>query len=96
MYFDAALQRFVMDRTRSGIVDFSKDFALATWETVAVQGRHTVKILYDRNSLEVFLDGGKVAMTNLVFPGDPYDGLELYAAPGRFTVGQLTLTDLGL
>ena len=96
MYFDATLQRFVMDRTRSGIVDFSKDFALATWAPVAVKGRHTVKILYDRTSLEVFLDGGKVAMTNLVFPDEPYDGLELYATPGCFSVGQLTLTDLGL
>ena len=118
LYFDATLGRFVMDRTKSGIIDFGErgttheienhdrrktnamnyvnDFALATWAPLAVKGRHTVKILYDLCSLEVFIDGGRVAMTNLVFPEEPYDRLELYADTGRVRVDNLKITALGL
>ncbi len=118
LYFDAALQRFVFDRTKSGIVDFGErsttheienhgrrktysmdyvnDFALATWAPMAVKGAHRMKILYDLTSLEVFIDGGRVAMTNLVFPNEPYDRLEAYSDKGGFTLDRLTITRLGL
>lgn len=118
LYFDADLQRFVMDRTKSGIVDFGEqsttheienhdrrktnamnyvnDFALATWAPLHVRGRHTVKILYDRTSLEVFVDGGRVAMTNLVFPNEFYSGLELWSDKSRFVVQELRITTLAL
>ena len=55
-----------------------------------------MKILYDLTSLEVFIDGGRVAMTNLVFPNEPYDRLEAYSDKGGFTVDRLTITRLGL
>ena len=118
LYFDSALQRFVLDRTKSGIVDFGKrsttheienhdrrktnsmdyinDFALATWAPVAVKGAHRMKILYDLTSLEVFIDGGRVVMTDLVFPNEPYDRLETYSDKGGFTIDKLTITRLGL
>ena len=118
MYFDSALQRFVLDRTKSGIVDFGErsttheienhdrrktnsmdyinDFALATWAPVAVKGAHRMKILYDLTSLEVFIDGGRVVMTDLVFPNEPYDRLETYSDKGGFTIDKLTITRLGL
>jgi fructan beta-fructosidase len=118
MYFDAALQRFVMDRTASGLTGFGErsttheienhdrrktnsmhyvnDFALATWAPMHVRGRHTVKILYDFTSLEVFVDGGKTAMTNLVFPHEPYDILEVFSDKGRFSIDELKITKLGL
>jgi len=118
MYFDAALQRFVMDRTKSGLIDFAErsttheienhdrrktnsmnyvnDFALATWAPMSVKGTHRVKVLYDLTSLEVFIDGGRVVMTNLVFPNDPYDALEFWSDRGRLAVRNLTITSLGL
>ena len=118
LYFDASLQRFVMDRTRSGLTEFAErsttheienhdrrktnsmnyvnDFALATWAPMAVKGSHKVKILYDLTSLEIFIDGGRVAMTNLVFPNDPYDVLEFYSDKGNFLVDRLVITTLGL
>ena len=118
MYFDAALQRFVMDRTASGLTDFARrsttheienhdrrktnsmhyvnDFALATWAPVKVAGKHSVKILYDLTSLEVFIDGGRVVMTNLVFPNEPYNILETYSGKGRFPMDRLKITALGL
>jgi len=101
LYFDTVSQRFVMDRTQAGIDDFgeSRDqntFAMATWAPLDVKGKHTVKIIYDICSLEVFIDGGKVAMTNLVFPDEPYNVLEFYSDKGRMVVTDLKITTLGL
>lgn len=118
LYFDSALQRFVLDRTESGIIDFGErsttheienhdrrktnsmdyinDFALATWAPVNVKGAHRMKILFDLTSLEVFIDGGRVVMTDLVFPNEPYDRLETYSDKGGFTIDKLTITRLGL
>ena len=105
MYFDSRAGRlpgrFFMDRTQAGIDDFgeSRDqntFAMATWAPLDVKGKHTVKIIYDICSLEVFIDGGKVAMTNLVFPDEPYNVLEFYSNKGRFVVDNLRITTLGL
>ena len=118
MYFDAALERFVMDRSRSGIVEFGNrsttheienhdrrkttsmnyinDFALATWAPVKAAGKHSVCILYDLSSFEVFIDGGRVVMTNLVFPRVPYTDLEVYSDKGRFTIDKLDITTQGL
>ena len=118
MYFDAALQRFVMDRTASGETGFAdhsttheienhdrrktnsmhyvNDFALATWAPVSVKGRHSVKILCDVASLEVFLDGGRLVMTNLVFPREPYDALEVYSDKARFSIDKLEIKELEL
>lgn len=118
MYFDAALGRFVMDRTRSGIVEFGErsttheienhdrrktnsmnyvnDFALATWAPMKVAGKHSVHILFDVSSFEVFIDGGRVVMTNLVFPNEPYNTLEAYTEKGRFSVDKLTVAAQGL
>ena len=118
LYFDSSLQRFVLDRTKSGIVDFGErsttheienhdrrktnsmnyvnDFALATWAPMAVKGVHRMKILYDLTSLEVFIDGGRVVMTDIVFPNEPYDRLEAYSDKRGFNIDKLTITRLGL
>lgn len=118
MYFDNALERFVMDRSKSGIVEFGNrsttheienhdrrkimsmnyinDFALATWAPVKTAGKHNVRILYDLSSFEVFIDGGRVVMTNLVFPKVPYTDLEVYSDKGRFTIEKLDITTQGL
>jgi fructan beta-fructosidase len=118
LYFDSHLQRFVLDRTKSGIVDFGErsttheienhdrrktnsmdyvnDFALATWAPMAVKGVHRMKILYDITSLEVFIDGGRAVMTDLVFPNEPYDRLEAYSDKEGFIIEKLTITRLGL
>ena len=77
-------------------MNYVNDFALATWAPMSVKGPHRMKILYDLTSLEVFIDGGRVAMTNLVFPNEPYDRLEAYSDEGRFSIGKLTVTALGL
>jgi len=72
MRYDATKQTFTMDRTKSGDVSFSEAFPC---ETVApTYGTiKQLRIFVDRCSIEAFDADGKMAMTNLVFPSEPYN-----------------------
>ena len=45
--------------------------------------KHNVQIFYDKSHIEVFLDGGRAVMTNVVFPnGNYYNKLKFYTDKG--------------
>ena len=72
MYYDAKAETFSMDRTKSGKVDFSNDFA-ATTQAPTCGKISQLRIFIDKSSIEAFDAEGKMAMTNLVFPTKPYN-----------------------
>ena len=76
MKYDAAKQTFSMDRTQSGDVSFSQDFPCVT-EAPTYGTIKQLRIFIDRCSIEVFDAEGKMAMTNLVFPSEPYTHLQV-------------------
>lgn len=118
IYFNLPEKRLVMDRTKSGIVDFGKksvsheievhdrrkttsinyidDFALATWAPIKKENKYTLNVFVDKCSVEIFLNGGKVAMTNLIFPSEPYNRMCFYSKGGSFQVDSFKAYRLGL
>ena len=76
MNYDAQKQTFSMDRTKSGDVGFSEAFPATT-----VAPTHGIlkqlRIFIDHSSIEVFDADGKMAMTNLVFPSEPYNMIKV-------------------
>ena len=76
MHYDAHKQEFTMDRTRSGNTAFSEAFPCTT--TAPTHGQlKQLRIFIDRCSIEVFDADGRMAMTNLVFPSEPYNSLKV-------------------
>ena len=118
IYFNLPEKRLVMDRTKSGIVDFGKksvpheievhdrrkttsinyidDFALATWAPIKKENKYMLDVFVDKCSVEIFLNGGKVAMTNLIFPSEPYNRMCFYSKGGSFQVDSFNAYRLGL
>ncbi|MST85525.1 hypothetical protein FYJ73_12755 [Prevotellaceae bacterium LKV-178-WT-2A] len=39
----------------------------------------TVRTIVDKCSIEIFVDGGRIAITNLVFSTQPYNNIKLYS-----------------
>ena len=72
MCYDAKAETFSMDRTKSGKMDFSNDFA-ATTKAPTYGKISQLRIFIDKSSIEVLDAEGKMAMTNLVFPTKPYN-----------------------
>ena len=74
MTYNAKTETFSMDRTKSGDVSFSTDFPALT--KAPTYGKiKTLQIFIDKSSIEVFDADGKMAMTNIVFPSEPYNRL---------------------
>lgn len=72
MNYDAKAETFSMDRTKSGKVDFSKDFAAVT--KAPTYGKISqLRIFIDKSSIEALDADGKMSMNNLVFPSKPYN-----------------------
>ena len=83
MRYDGQQQTFTMDRTKSGDVSFSEAFPAVTVAPTLGTIKQ-LRIFIDRCSIEVFDAEGKMAMTNLVFPSEPYNNIKV--KNGRFTV----------
>src|SRR5439155_17161427 len=58
--YDAQSEELYVDRTRSGRVDFSRDFpGVQRAPLAAPDGKVHLRILVDWSSVEVFADGGR-------------------------------------
>jgi levanase/fructan beta-fructosidase len=76
MVYDEKKQTFAMDRTKSGNTSFSEAFPTVT--TAPVYGNiQKLRIFIDHSSIEAFDAEGRMAMTNLVFPTEPYTTLKV-------------------
>ena len=84
MNLDVHRRTFSMDRTASGDCSFSHDFAARTVAPLFVK-RDTYKVLLfiDHCSIEAFDAEGAWAMTNLVFPSEPYNHLEVQGGEAK-------------
>ena len=79
-------------------VNYKNDFALGTWAPLSLcEGKtYHLNVFVDKCSIEIFVDGGRIAMTNLVFPNEPYDTLRFYSEGGEMKVSDFTVYKLGL
>ena len=86
MNYDAQKQTFAMDRTKSGDSSFSEAFSATT-----VAPTHGImkqlRIFIDNCSIEAFASDGKMAMTNLVFPNEPYNNIKVKG--GKATIYEI-------
>ena len=85
MTLDAHAQTFSMDRTASGDCSFSADFAAVTTAPLFVKrDTYRLTLFLDHCSIEAFDADGAWAMTNLVFPSEPYNRLDVVG--GKATI----------
>lgn len=94
MYYDLNRKQFVMDRSESGTVDFSKDFPAVTVAPANVDKELTLRLFVDRSSIEAFGEDGKFVMTNLVFPSQPYVKMCFEADKNGYAVKALNVYKL--
>ena len=81
-------------------INYKNDFALATWAPLSLcqadKKTYHVDIFVDKSSIELFVDGGRIAMTNLVFPVAPYENVKLYAEGGKAQFNNINVHKLAL
>lgn len=94
MQYDMKEKRFSMDRRKSGNVGFNENFPMLTWTAIEDKDEMTLRLYVDKSSIEAFGDGGRFAMTNLIFPSEPYNHISFYSKGGSFKVESFTMYSL--
>jgi fructan beta-fructosidase len=81
--FDAKNKQVFVDRTKSGL-NFHKEFPArhAAPVEVAPGGSVMLQVWVDRSSVELLANGGRVSITDRIFPDPASQGVSVYAAGG--------------
>ncbi|WP_407669068.1 glycoside hydrolase family 32 protein [Paraburkholderia diazotrophica] len=83
IYYDARKQALVVDRSRSGNIWFSDAFSKEHIVDLPLRdGKLHLQVVVDRNSVEVFADHGRTAVTDLIFPSIDHDRTRVFAEDG--------------
>ncbi len=76
--FDADQNKYFIDRTSSGIVDFSQDFSGRHYSSSTYHSDTlTMDVYLDHSSIELFAEQGKCAMTDIFFATVPLNKIML-------------------
>ncbi len=93
--YDRRRRRVFVDRTHARSDGLIKAFPARTEAPLTITGDlWRSEILVDRCSIELFAKGGRVAMTNLVFPPLNAAGIVAYATGGRTGLSSATVWEL--
>ena len=79
--FDKEQNRYFIDRTRSGKIDFQPDFAARHFAPRFTSStKMNLSLVIDVSSVELFADDGLTVMTEIFFPNKPYNQVTIQSA----------------
>ena len=79
-------------------VNYKNDFALGTWAPLSLcdSKSYHLNVFVDKCSIEIFVNGGRIAMTNLVFPTQPYTFVKFYSDGNKAAYRNIKVSELKL
>ena len=77
-----------IDRSKAGKSDFNEDFAAMHSAPMSWEAKE-IRIFLDASSIELFVNGGELVMTSLVFPRSPWKKIEFHQGIDEATLFQL-------
>ena len=83
--YDAKEQKLFIDRSNSGNNSFNNNYNTNNKKEVYVLPENNkihLHIYFDKSIVEVFANGGKIAMTAQLFPDEEDNGINLYSSDG--------------
>ncbi len=93
--YDLPKHLLFVDRTNSGLTNFSKDFPARIEAPLKIaSGELRMEVLVDRSSVEVFADGGRIVSTNLIFPPAGANRIEAYFKGGTAGPTTASITEI--
>ena len=70
---DKAKQQVRINRNQSGETSFSKEFPVDIVAPTTIKDKVSLRLVIDQSSVELFMDGGLLEMTNIVYPKEIYN-----------------------
>lgn len=97
--FDVHEHREIKEPFRkANSINYKNDFALGTWAPLNLCNGKTyhLDVYVDKCSVEIFVDGGRIAMTNLIFPTAPYTSARFYTNGNKADFKNVKVSQLSL
>lgn len=92
--FDWKKSELVLDRSESGLTDFSARYVTEPIVTPIVKrNEYKIQLFVDRLSTEMFINDGDVVFTNCVFPTEVLDGLT-FETDGKVAVKNFSIYEM--
>lgn len=74
---DKAKQQVRINRNQSGETLFSKEFPVDIVAPANIKDKISLRLVIDQSSVELFMDGGLLEMTNIVYPQEIYNQISI-------------------
>jgi fructan beta-fructosidase len=75
-------EQIIIDRSYAGSSLFSGEFAGSAKAPYVIGNKVQFRLFIDAASVELFVDEGKLVLTNLVFPSDKFNRINLFSSGG--------------
>jgi len=90
--FDISNKQLSVDRSKSGLTGFSEKFAPAPITSPLVKkNSYKLRLLVDKASTELFVNEGELVQTNIVYPEEPYNSLEVVSEGSPLNVKDIKI-----
>lgn len=91
--FDLDQEKLSVDRTKSGLTDFSNNFASVNVAPLVKKNTYQIRLLVDKASTELFVNDGELVSTNIIYPTEPYNSMTVESS-GKVIIENLTIYKL--
>ncbi|HRH59630.1 MAG TPA: glycoside hydrolase family 32 protein [Chitinophagaceae bacterium] len=90
--YNSTTKTISLDRTKSGNTSFHKEFSSVETATInTAADKIQLRILIDKSIVEVFVNDGAYAISDLVFPKKNDGGVELFAENGKAVFSNISV-----
>jgi fructan beta-fructosidase len=92
--YDKEKNSFFLDRTKSGVTNFEKDFARINFAPRLVNNEEgNMTIFIDKSSFEMFADNGLSLLTSVIFPNEDFIKIKLTSSK-KILINKMVYTPL--
>ncbi|MDO4229984.1 MAG: GH32 C-terminal domain-containing protein [Capnocytophaga sp.] len=93
--FDLDKKSLDFDRSKSGNVEFSNNFAAELIKSpLVIKKSYKVRLFVDKNSVEIFVNDGELVQTNTFFPTEIFNSLSFDVPQGKISVENISVYNL--
>ena len=92
--YDALKNQLYIDRSKSGNGKIRKDKLVQTIDLLNEKGKIKMEILFDKSSLEIFINNGERVLTTYIFPETDANELSAFASGKNTMIKSLKVWDL--
>jgi fructan beta-fructosidase len=92
--YDALKNQLYVDRSNAGTGKIKKDKLRQTIDLTNEGGKVKLEILFDKSSLEIFVNNGEQVLSTYTFPDEGANLLSAFANGGNTLIKSLTIWDL--